>query len=204
MARSSTDSSILTRVAGGDSAAVGECLDTYGPLVWSLARRMSFDATQAEDSVQEIFIEIWKSAGRYDPTISSEATFIATIARRRLIDRRRSLGRRPETEAIEPEELSGNDENLEHVEISEEASRAREALQTLKPQQRQVIELSVIEGMSHSQIASTTGLPLGTVKSHVRRGLDRVSKLLGRGQEVDGPAGSLPSTPESTKGGRPR
>ena len=75
MASPTDQTSILTRVAAGDSSAVSECLDTYGPLVWSLARRMSFDASQAEDSVQEIFIEIWKSAHRFDASISSEVTF---------------------------------------------------------------------------------------------------------------------------------
>lgn len=185
MASPTDQTSILTRVAAGESSAVSECLDTYGPLVWSLARRMSFDASQAEDSVQEIFIEIWKSAHRFDASISSEATFIATIARRRLIDRRRSIGRRPETQQIEPELVSGTDKGLETVEINEEAALAREALEALKPQQRQVIEMSVIDGLSHSQIANTTGLPLGTVKSHVRRGLDRVSKILGSRAEAD-------------------
>ncbi|MCX5746449.1 MAG: sigma-70 family RNA polymerase sigma factor, partial [Proteobacteria bacterium] len=89
---------LLARVAVGDRGALRECLDRYGGLVWSIARR--FEASEAEDAVQEIFVDLWKSAVRYDPEVASEPTFIAMIARRRLIDRRRSRGRRPATEPM--------------------------------------------------------------------------------------------------------
>ena len=81
-----TDPPILTRVARGDSAAVRECIDRYGGLVWSLARRFFANTADAEDATQDVFIHLWKSAGAYDPAIASEAVFVTTIARRRLID----------------------------------------------------------------------------------------------------------------------
>ena len=81
--------SVLQRIASGDPAAVRECIDQYGPLVWSLARRLSRTASDPEDATQEIFLDIWRSAGRFDASQGSDKVFIAMIARRRLIDRLR-------------------------------------------------------------------------------------------------------------------
>ena len=80
---------VLERVGAGEAEAVRECIDRFSGLIWSLARRAGLNGAEAEDSVQEIFVEIWKSAGRYRPEIASETAFVATIARRRLIDARR-------------------------------------------------------------------------------------------------------------------
>ena len=85
---------ILHRITQGDQTAVQDCLKKYGGLVWSLARRMSANTDDAEDAVQEIFIDVWKNAARFDESQSSETTFIAMIARRRLIDRLRYTNRR--------------------------------------------------------------------------------------------------------------
>src|ERR1043165_482447 len=92
---------LLARVAGGDPRAVRDCIARYGGLVWSIARR--FEGADAEDAVQEIFLDLWKSAARFDPQIASEPAFVAMIARRRLIDRRRTRRRRPTTETIASE-----------------------------------------------------------------------------------------------------
>ena len=86
---------ILQRIADGDKTAVQECLDTYSGLVWSLARRLIGFSDEAEDAVQEIFIDVWKNAARFDEAQASETTFIAMIARRRLIDRIRRIQRQP-------------------------------------------------------------------------------------------------------------
>src|SRR4051794_24108813 len=91
---------LLSRVASGDRAAIRETIQQYGGLVWSLARRGSVSQEDAEDAVQEIFTDVWRSAARFDVRSGTEATFIATIARRRLIDRRRSRHRRPETDPL--------------------------------------------------------------------------------------------------------
>ncbi len=187
-ARSARDL-ILPRVASGDPRAVDDCIDRFGALVWSMTLRMEKDRDIAEDMVQEIFLAIWKSADRYDPERASESTFIATIARRKLIDSRRKADRKPRTESIDQVEIGASDESLQRVDISDEASRAARALQQLKPEQRRVLLLSIQDGLSHSQIAEVTQLPLGTVKSHVRRGLERVARMLevpsaGRTEEV--------------------
>ncbi len=169
---------ILQRVAAGDAPAVRECLDRYGPLVWSIVRGQLLDTAMAEDLVQEVFIDVWKSAGRFDPSVASEATFVATIARRRWIDRRRQLSRQPEVEVIDESRFVEDFDGLDHVDISDEARVARAALAELRPEQRRVLLLSIVGGLSHGQIAAKTSLPLGTVKSHVRRGLERVRALL--------------------------
>jgi RNA polymerase sigma-70 factor (ECF subfamily) len=170
---------LLPRIARGDAAAVKECLQRYGPLVWSLARKLWNDLSAVEDLVQEIFIDVWKSAGQYDPARASEATFIATITRRRAIDRRRRIARTPVAEPIEPDLSIGEDPGLGAVELGDEARRARAALAQLKPEQRRVILMSVVDGLTHQEIATSTGLPLGTVKSHIRRGLDQAAQILG-------------------------
>lgn len=173
---------VLHRVAAGDPAAVQEILDRYGGLVWSLARRYSANQAEAEDAVQEIFIDLWKSAGRFDEAIASEPTFVAMIARRRLIDRRRHAARRPDVSA--PRELNNGQEApvalTESLEIGEEARRAEQALGDLKEDQQRVLRLSIFQGLSHQRIAEVTGLPLGTVKTHVRRGLMRLREILDR------------------------
>ena len=169
---------LLQKVAAGDSEAVRACIDRFGSLIWSLARRMIADQGQAEDAVQEVFIELWKSAHRYDPALSSEAGFVATIARRRLIDSCRRAGRQPVTEGIDETRFARSDENLERVDVCDEAAKARTALDALRPEERQVLQLSIHEGYSHRQIAKATSMPLGTVKSHIRRGLERVTRML--------------------------
>jgi len=158
---------LLARVAAGDAVATRECIARYGGLVWSIARR--FDPGDAEDAVQEIFLDLWKSAARFDANIASETAFVATIARRRLIDRQRMRRRRPTTEQL-PEVPSHVDPGASPVTCAE-ASQAAAALDALRPEQRQVLVLSVSHGLSHGEIAAQTGMPLGTVKAHARRGL---------------------------------
>lgn len=191
--RSAAPEPLLPRVARGEAAAVEACLARYAPLVWSLARRLVRNPSVLEEIVQEIFVDVWKSAGSYDPGRASEATFIATIARRRVIDRQRRAARAPEAEVLDEETVAVADEALERVEQRDEAGRAARALATLRPEQRRVILMSVVDGRTHEEIATATGMPLGTVKSHIRRGLDRAARLLrGRG----GARGSAPAAQE--------
>jgi RNA polymerase sigma factor (sigma-70 family) len=172
---------VLKRIALGEKAAVQECLDSYGGLVWSLARRMSPNAEEAEDAVQEIFIDIWKNAARFDESQASETTFIAMIARRRLIDRLRKTNRRPNTDSLEDiltEPVNSRDKDLQ---MSVEAQEAAQAMKNLRPEQRQILHLSIVQGYSHQEIADALAMPLGTVKTHARRGLLQVRELLGLG-----------------------
>jgi RNA polymerase sigma-70 factor (ECF subfamily) len=171
---------LLERIAAGDSPAVKECVDTYGGLVWSLARRLTYSAADAEDATQEIFLEVWKSAARYEPKMGSEAVFITTIARRRLIDRMRARKRRPQTEEFDEEHVV--DAALEAPDagaLAVESARAAHALAQLGESERQILLLGLVEGLTHSEIATETGKPLGTVKTQMRRGLIKIRALLG-------------------------
>jgi RNA polymerase sigma-70 factor (ECF subfamily) len=170
---------ILQRIAGGEAAAVDECLEAYGGLVWSLARRFCPRHEDAEDAVQDTFVDIWRNAERFDPEVASEATYITMIARRRLIDRYRRAGRSPDTTILAEEDVTADSDHEQWVEVSEEAAHARELMERLRPQERKVLELSVNEGMSQTQVAETMDMPLGTVKTHARRGLIRLRQLLG-------------------------
>lgn len=173
--------SVLQRIAQGDKSAVEECLNTYGGLVWSLARRMSPKQEEAEDAVQEIFIEIWKNAERFDENQSSETTFVAMIARRRLIDRLRHMNRRISTASLEDVLVEPANRFDEDMQTSVEAKEAAVAMQNLRPEQRHVLQLSIIQGLSHQEISDATGMPLGTVKTHARRGLLQIREVLGLG-----------------------
>jgi RNA polymerase sigma-70 factor (ECF subfamily) len=172
---------ILKRIAAGDAAAVDECLRQYGGLVWSLARRFSTDHAESEDAVQEVFIDVWRSAERFNETMGSEATFITMIARRRLIDRHRKRTRQIDTAALVEETIQAAEENTDRLELAEDVAQAREALGQLRTEERRVLELSIYQGLSQSKIAAITQMPLGTVKTHARRGLIRLREMLGQG-----------------------
>lgn len=182
---------ILHRVAAGDPTAVQEVIDRYGGLVWSLARRFCPDKQEAEDAAQEVFIEIWNKAPRYDAALASEITFIAMIARRRLIDRGRRKQRALRADGLEDESiLPAEDKALELVDVGDEAARARKALAKLRPDEQKVLRMAIYDGLSHDQIAKATTMPLGTVKTHLRRGLQRVREMLGVDPEAEDEASS--------------
>ncbi|CAM2069418.1 Sigma-70 family RNA polymerase sigma factor [Sulfidibacter corallicola] len=172
---------LLPRIAHGDQAAVKLCIERYGGLIWSLARRLC--PADAEDAVQEIFIDIWKNANRFDPEKSSEKTFVAMIARRRLIDRVRHAGRRPEQVGLaDTPELS----RPPGMEEATDVAIASRAINEMNPDQRRILWLSLHAGMSHAEIAEVTGTALGTVKSHIRRGLVTIrEKLSMMGKETE-------------------
>lgn len=193
---SSRELTLLERVARGDAAAVQALVEQYTPVVWSIARRQ-LGAQCAEDVVQEVFLALWKNAARFDPELSSEAAFVATVARRRVIDQRRRIGRAPvEPLAVDVAEevRAAPDPGLVRVDLGEEARVAEAALARLPKKQREVLRLAIVDGMTHVEIAARLALPLGTVKSHVRRGLERVRSAITR--RADGP-------PAPSQGGRP-
>lgn len=171
--------SLLVRIAAGDRAAVPELMARYGGLVWSLAQRMMHNPADAEEAVQEIFIDLWRTAERFDERIASEPTFIAMIARRRLIDTRRKLDRRVTTSSIAVDVNPPSPETFETSDSpwGEDVTWARQQLAQLRPIERRVIELVIDHGLSHSQISETLQMPLGTVKSTARRGLMRLREL---------------------------
>jgi RNA polymerase sigma-70 factor (ECF subfamily) len=146
--------------------------------VWGIARRLSASQADAEDAVQEVFVDIWKNAHRFDRDVASDVAFVAMLARRRLIDRLRARGRRPEGRATEELSELVPDPDVDRAETCAEAGLARRALEELRPEQREVIRLSTEQGLSHEEISAVLAMPLGTVKAHARRGLLRVRELL--------------------------
>ncbi len=166
---------LLTRIANGDTGAVDECIDRYGGLVWSLARRLSSSIADAEDAVQEIFVDLWKNADRFRDELAGEATFVAMLARRRLIDRLRKSRRELESQPIDELALQyAAPPQTPPAELAEEGARAAACLEGLRSDERKVLELAIYHGLPQTRIAEQTGFPLGTVKTHARRGLSQL------------------------------
>ena len=174
---------LLPLIARGQAGAVNECVRRYGPLVWSMARRMSPDRADAEDAVQEVFMQLWKSAATFDPQRCTERGFVALVARRRLIDRLRSQRSRRGLEVrLDPASFESGTVSPAHDDP--DAQHAARLIAALPEDRRTVLLLFLADGCSHSEISARTGLPLGTVKSVVRRSLMLVREQLGL--HVDG------------------
>ena len=173
------EASLLERIAGGDRSAVALCIDQYSGLVWSLARRFIANEADAEEAVQDVFMELWANASRYDATKAGEATWISMVARLRLIDRARREKRAPESEPLADVEHLLTRDGHAAIEASAETTRVMEVIESMNPEQMQVVRMSTWLGMTHAAIAERTNLPLGTVKSHLRRGLSRIREQLG-------------------------
>jgi RNA polymerase sigma-70 factor (ECF subfamily) len=172
---------ILPTVATGDPEAIAICLDRFGGLVWSLARRFCKDQQVAEDAVQDIFIQIWQSAQHFDPSKASESTFVAMIARRRLIDRYRKANNRKQIPVVATDFIEVASKTAavgRRVELDDEIRIAESFLAELPEKQQQAIRMNIYDGFSHSQIAELTGLSLGTVKTNIRRGLSFLREQL--------------------------
>ena len=166
-----------------------DCITRFGDIVWAIARRYLKNNSEAEDLVQEVFTEIWKKAGSYDPAIASESTFVGLIARRRAIDFLRRLGRRPEFEPLAaaeslPQPLAQNSS------VTCDSESVRSSLASLPADTRQLFHLFFDDGFTHPEIAEKTGLPLGTVKTRLRRGLLTLRDQLKRVGSSDSQAAS--------------
>ena len=180
------DKTILQRVASGEKEAVDDCVGQYGQLIWSLAKRFCASAADAEDACQDIFIDLWRNARRFDPTKAKEVTFVAMVARRRLIDRYRRKAA-PETVDVRVLDAVPVDNESGAV-LDDVASQAAGCFKNLTAVQQMVLGLSIHDGVSHGGISTKLKIPLGTVKSYARRGLLQLrecmkgkSALLGSG-----------------------
>ena len=169
---------ILANVAAGRPDAMEQCIAVYGGLVWSLALKMSASREDAEEAVQEVFVDLWQHAARFDPAVSSETTFIAMIARRRLIDRHRRRRCRPLFTCRDDFSEIPMPATANPVDVGDEVARVRHLLDRLRPEERLVLELALGEGCSQTTISARTGMPVGTVKSHARRGLIRLREWI--------------------------
>jgi RNA polymerase sigma-70 factor (ECF subfamily) len=170
---------ILPRLAAGDSRAMAACIDRHGGLVWGLVRRSIKDHAEAEDLVQEIFTEIWKKAGFFDPNVASESTFIGLITRRRTIDFLRRQGRQPGFEPLDAAD-SIPTPSTTAASITCDPEVVKSSVAALPDDTRELFQLFFEDGFTHPEIAEKTGLPLGTVKTRLRRGLISLREHLRR------------------------
>lgn len=162
-----------------------ECIESYGGLVWSLILQRVKDSGTAEDLAQEVFTEIWKSAARYDPVIASESTFIAMITRRRTIDWLRKQQRLPAMESLaQAPDLPAPDD---FPETGVDQESLWQVVGTLPTETGRLFRLHFEQGLTHGEISEKTGLPLGSVKTVLRRGLIELRRLLKRGEPAHTP-----------------
>jgi RNA polymerase sigma-70 factor, ECF subfamily len=169
------DRRCVERMRDGDAGGLEELYDRYGDLLYALVLRIVGRAAEAEDVLQEAWLQVWKSAARYDTGRGSVPAWLVTLARSRAIDRLRASGSRARAETA-----AGADPPLPEDDASAGAQRRQirdrvtSALAGLPAQSRQVLELAYFEGLSQSEIATRLGVPLGTVKSWTRQGLLRL------------------------------
>jgi len=178
---------LLARIARRDRDALRALYGRFSTAVFSLARRILTDGGDAEDVLQEVFVQVWREAERFDRTRGSVAAWLMSIARNRAIDRLRS--RRRGDAARQEKELTDLLEPAaavdDRVALESEAARVRAALGSLPAVQREALLLSYFGGRSHSEIAVDMGIPIGTVKSRIASGLVALRTALGRGRGED-------------------
>ncbi len=172
---------LLIRVADGDQEAFGELYDQIAPRVLGLVKRVLVDHSQSEEVTQEIFLEIWQTASRFEPKRGGASTWIMTMSHRRAVDRIRSsqAGRDRDTKIGIRDLAVAYDHVAETVEVRIEHERVEKAMSRLTQLQRQAVSLAYYGGYSHSEVADMLSIPLGTVKTRLRDGLIRLRDELG-------------------------
>jgi RNA polymerase sigma-70 factor (ECF subfamily) len=172
---------LLERVAQGDQAAFSDLYDILSPRVLGLIIRVLKDHSQSEEVTQEVFLEVWQTAARFDSAKGGAATWILTMAHRRAIDRvRSSQSSRDRDTKIGIRDYAPDYDNVaETVEVRVEHERVSKALARLTELQRQAVTLAYYGGYSHSEVASILSVPIGTVKTRLRDGMIRLRDELG-------------------------
>jgi RNA polymerase sigma-70 factor, ECF subfamily len=172
-----SDEALVEAVARSDETALGELYDRFGRVAYGLALRVLQDAALAEDAVQEAFLQIWRGAGSYEPERGKASTWLLTFVHRRAVDlvrreeRRRAVPADPFSETPGP----GADEA---VDVRSRREIVQDALRRLPAEQREAIELAYYGGLTQSELAERLGQPLGTIKSRMFTGLERLRGLL--------------------------
>jgi len=179
--RASTPDELLTRVAGGDQQAFAELYDQTAPRVLGLIKRLLKDHAQSEEVTQEVFLEIWQTATRFDTARGSASSWMLTMAHRRAVDRvRASQAGRDRDLRIGVRDLDTDfDSVTESVKIRIKHERVERALGRLTELQRQAVKLAYYGGYSHSEVAAMLGVPIGTVKTRLRDGMIRLRDEMG-------------------------
>ena len=187
------DDTLMRLIAQHRSEALGVLYDRYGRLVYSVSYQATSHAELAEEVTQDTFLRVWQSAARFDPRQGRLVPWLTRIARNRAIDHYRRQQARLEGHSDYLEEmpmfdLSDDDQDVEAgVEASQQRRVIREALRQLPEEQRSVLALAYFRGLTHEQIASQLNQPLGTVKTRLRLGMQKLRRSLQAGeiQELD-------------------
>lgn len=180
------DVALVARLAGGDEAVLGVLYDRYGRAVYSLAMRIVHDTGMAEDVTQEVFIRLWRAAGRFDPSKGKLHSWLLRITHNLALNEIRSQSNHRASAAtfdweLDAGELADSDVGVDPAAMAwlrERAELVRRALAQLSPAQRQAIEMAFFGGQSQTEIAASLGEPLGTVKSRIRSGMQRLAEVL--------------------------
>jgi RNA polymerase sigma-70 factor (ECF subfamily) len=180
---SEDDAELLRRVAMRDRVAFAQLYDRLSGVLYSTAIRILNDNREAEDVLQEVFLQIWEKAGSYDPSLGRPFSWVLTLTRNRAIDRLRSLRRRYEfiAEATETAVTTHLNRQQDAGEIydRDQSQMIRRALEGLPLEQRQAIEMAFLGGMTQTEISDQLGQPLGTIKARIRRGVMRLREVVG-------------------------
>jgi len=170
---------LLRKVARGDEAAFSTLYDAVSARVFGLARRVLRDPAQAEEVAQEAFVEVWRTASRYDPAKGSATSWIFTIAHRRAVDRVRSeQASADRVRRVATEEVP-YDEVVEEATARLEQQQVRRCMQTLTELQREAITLAYYQGYTYREVAELLEAALPTIKTRMRDGLIRLRDCLG-------------------------
>jgi len=171
----SIDGVLLGRVRTDDQRAMTELFDRYGSMVYSVALRVLNDPSHAEDVMQEIFFQVWRNPHAFVQGRGSLGAWLAVMARNRAID---SLRRRRPTDSVDDVVLASSSDLGSEVERNRMMEKVRVVLKDLPAEQQRSVELAFFEGLTHSEIATRTGDPLGTVKTRIRSALMTLRKAI--------------------------
>ncbi len=170
---------LLSRVANGDENAFALLYDQISGPMYGLIKRVVRDPAQSEEVAQEVLVEVWRAATRFDPAKGSAVTWVMTIAHRRAVDRVRSATAAVEREKRSSFLLTPVDEVADAVEAALERERVRRCLEGLTELQRESITLAYYGGHSYREVAGLLGITLGTIKTRIRDGLIRLRDCMG-------------------------
>lgn len=169
---------LVSRVARADASAFEALYDELSSSVFGLARRVVRDPARAEDVTQEVFLEVWRKAARFDSTLGKAKTWVMTIAHRRAVDAvRRNESQKRQDEKTAPEQVS-HDEPADSLIAAEEQGAVRECLETLTDLQLEAVRLAYFNGYTYSEVATLLDKPLPTIKTRMRDGLIRLRDCL--------------------------
>jgi RNA polymerase sigma-70 factor, ECF subfamily len=183
-----TDNTLLVQIAQRDQAALSTLYDRYARIIYAIAFRSLRSAEESEEVVLDVFAQVWRIADRYDASKSRGDTWIFMLARSRILDRLRKLQRRTPSsgEVLDIAEIqvsSSSVDPLDAAVVSERRALVRAILDQIPAEQRLVLELAYYQGLSHSEIAQSTGISLGTVKTRIRLGLSKLRSALGDSED---------------------